>query len=184
MNKYSCEKCAKTFSQKSHYDKHLTRKNPCEIQTDKIKALIDKVVEEKIIELNKKLITNNTKNNITINITEQINISKMSKLELLEKQIELGITKCGSKNKSQLIEFIHSKQLTPDISNICVETNEKNDEIILPISELHVAECKNINYIDLCCGIGGFRVALESFQKKTQISSLIVYCQQISKMML
>ena len=166
MNKYSCEKCAKTFSQKSHYDKHLTRKNPCEIQTDKIKALIDKVVEEKIIELNKKLITNNTKNNITINITEQINISKMSKLELLEKQIELGITKCGSKNKSQLIEFIHSKQLTPDISNICVETNEKNDEIILPISELHVAECKNINYIDLCCGIGGFRVALESFQKK------------------
>ena len=166
MNKYSCEKCAKTFSQKSHYDKHLTRKNPREIQTDKIKALIDKVVEEKIIELNKKLITNNTKNNITINITEQINISKMSKLELLEKQIELGITKCGSKNKSQLIEFIHSKQLTPDISNICVETNEKNDEIILPISELHVAECKNINYIDLCCGIGGFRVALESFQKK------------------
>ena len=166
MNKYSCEKCAKTFSQKSHYDKHLTRKNPCEIQTDKIKALIDKVVEEKIIELNKKLITNNTKNNITINITEQINISKMSKLELLEKQIELGITRCGSKNKSQLIEFIHSKQLTPDISNICVETNEKNDEIILPISELHVAECKNINYIDLCCGIGGFRVALESFQKK------------------
>lgn len=166
MSKYSCEKCAKTFSQKSHYNKHLTRKNPCEIQTDKIKALIDKAVEEKIIELNKKLITNNTKNNITINITKQIDISKMSKLELLEKRIELDITKCGSKNKSQLIEFIHSKQLTPDISNICVETNVKNDEIILPISELHVAECKNINYIDLCCGIGGFRVALESFQKK------------------
>jgi DNA (cytosine-5)-methyltransferase 1 len=166
MGKYSCEKCAKTFSQKSHYDKHLTRKNPCEIQTDKIKALIDKAVEEKIIELNKKMITNNTKNNITINITEQIDISKMSKLELLEKCIELGITKCGSKNKSQLIELIHSKQLTPDISNICVETNVKNNEIILPISELHVAECKIINYIDLCCGIGGFRVALESFQKK------------------
>lgn len=31
MGKYSCEKCAKTFSQKSHYDKHLSRKNPCEI---------------------------------------------------------------------------------------------------------------------------------------------------------
>jgi len=112
------------------------------------------------------MITNNTKNNITINITEQIDISKMSKLELLEKCIELGITKCGSKNKSQLIELIHSKQLTPDISNICVETNVKNNEIILPISEIHVAECKIINYIDLCCGIGGFRVALESFQKK------------------
>jgi hypothetical protein len=53
MGKYSCEKCAKTFSQKSHYDKHISRKNPCEIQTDKIKALIDKAVEEKLIELNK-----------------------------------------------------------------------------------------------------------------------------------
>ena len=76
MGKYSCEKCAKTFSQKSHYDNHLTRKTPCEIQTDKIKALIDKADEEKLIELNKKLILNNTENNITINITEQMDISK------------------------------------------------------------------------------------------------------------
>ncbi len=82
---------------------HLTRKNPCEIQTDKIKELIDKAVEEKLIELNKKLISNNTQNNITINITEQMDISKMSKLELLEKCKELGITKCSSKNKFGLI---------------------------------------------------------------------------------
>ena len=166
MGKYSCGKCAKSFSQKSHYDKHLSRKNHCEIQTDKIKALIDNAVEEKIIELNKKLNSNNTENNITINITEQMDISKMSKLELLEKCKESGITKCSSKNKSELIELIHSKQLTHDIYNICVETTVKNNEIILPISELHVADCKIINYIDLCCGIGGFRVALESFQKK------------------
>ena len=103
MGKYSCEKCTKTFSQKSHYDKHITRKNSCEIQTDKIKALINKTVEEKIIEINKKLISNNNKSNITINIIEQMDTSKMSKLELLEKCKELEITKCNSKNKSQLI---------------------------------------------------------------------------------
>jgi len=74
MGKYSCEKCAKSFSQKSHYDKHISRKNPCEIQTDKIKALIDKAVDEKMIELNKKLILN-----IIINTIEQMDISKMSK---------------------------------------------------------------------------------------------------------
>ena len=162
MGKYSCEKCAKTFSQKSHYDKHLTRKNPCEIQTDKIKALIDKAVEEKLIELNKKMISNNTENNITVNIAEQMDISKMSKLELLEKCKELGITKCSSKNKSQLIELIHSKQLMSDISN---KTTVKKKEIVLPISDIHVADCKIINYIDLCSGIGGFRLALENFQK-------------------
>jgi len=78
MGKYSCEKCAKTFSQKSHYDKHISRKNSCEIQTDKIKALIDKAVDEKINELTIKLKVNNTENNITINITEQMDISKMN----------------------------------------------------------------------------------------------------------
>ena len=82
----------------------------------------------------------------------------MSKLKLLEKCKELNITKCSSKNKSQLIELIHSKQLM-------TETTVKNNEIIHPISEIHVADCKIINYIDLCSGIGGFRVALESFQK-------------------
>ena len=126
MVKYTCEKCAKSFSQKSHYDKHLTRKNSCDVQTDKLKALIDKAVEEKINELNKKLILNNSENNITINSTEQMNTSKMSKSELLEKCKDLGITKCSSKNKSQLIELINEK-------NKLVEhptTNLSNDEIL------------------------------------------------------
>ena len=86
----------------------------------------------------------------------------MSKLQLLEKCKELGITKCSSKNKSQLIELIHSKQLMTDISN---KTTVKNKEIVLQISDIHVVDCKIINYIDLCSGIGGFRVALENFQK-------------------
>jgi len=166
MGKYSCEKCAKTFSQKSHYDKHLTRKNPCEIQTDKIKALIDKAVEEKLIELNKKLISNNIENNITINITEQMDISKMSKLELMEKCKELGTTKCSSKNKSQLLELITSKQSIHNISNNDINASVENTKMTLQTDVLPQSDCKIINYIDLCCGIGGFRVALESFQKK------------------
>jgi len=77
--------------------------------------------------------------------------SKMSKLELLEKCTQLGITKCNSKNKSQLIELVLSKN---GVSNTEIDD-------VLPLTE-----CKIINYIDLCCGIGGFRVALENFQKK------------------
>ena len=59
MVKYSCERCGKEFSQKSHYDSHNRRKTPCENNADKIKALVDKAVEEKIKELNKKLIVKN-----------------------------------------------------------------------------------------------------------------------------
>ena len=84
MGKYSCEKCAKTFSQKSHYDKHISRKNPCEIQTDKIKALIDKSVVDKINELNIKLIVNNTMGDITTNTTNTIMTSTTSKLNNIE----------------------------------------------------------------------------------------------------
>ena len=156
MGKYSCEKCAKTFSQKSHYDKHLTRKNPCEIQTDKIKALIDKAIEEKMIELNKKLILNNTENNITINITEQMDISKMSKLELLEKCKELGITKCSSKNKGDLICLINANTQ----SKKKVETIIEDDgEIINSMIVMSPAEdSQTTNVISLFSGMGGMDV--------------------------
>lgn len=156
MGKYSCKKCAKTFSQKSHYDKHLTRKNPCEIQTDKIKALIDKAVEEKLIELNKKLISNNTENNITINITEQMDISKMSKLELLEKCKELGITKCSSKNKSQLIELINGKNKVVEEPKIILS----NEEIAPQNTQIIEVDTKTLNVIDLFCGCGGMSKGL------------------------
>ena len=60
MVKYSCERCGKEFSQKSHYDSHNRRKTPCENNADKIKALVDKAFEEKLKELNnKKLIVEN-----------------------------------------------------------------------------------------------------------------------------
>ena len=54
MVKYSCERCGKEFSQKSHYESHNRRKTPCENNADKIKDLVDKAVEEKIKELNNK----------------------------------------------------------------------------------------------------------------------------------
>jgi DNA (cytosine-5)-methyltransferase 1 len=156
MGKYSCEKCAKTFSQKSHYDKHLTRKNPCEIQTDKIKVLIDKAVEEKLIKLNKKLISNNTENNITLNITEQMDISKKNKLELLEKCKELGITKCSSKNKSQLIELINCKNKVVEEPKIILS----NEEILHQNTQIIEVDTKTLNVIDLFCGCGGMSKGL------------------------
>jgi site-specific DNA-methyltransferase (adenine-specific) len=57
-----------------------------------------------------------------------MDISKMSKLELLEKCKELGIKKCSSKNKSQLIELIN---LNHKISN----NVEEYKNIIEPITE-------------------------------------------------
>ena len=95
MVKYSCERCGKCFSQKSHYDSHNRRKTPCENNADKIKALVDKAVEEKLKEFNKNLIV-------------------------------------------------------------------KNEEVIVNTEIMDTHQSKEVKYIDLCSGIGGFRIALES----------------------
>ncbi len=160
MGKYSCEKCAKSFSQKSHYDKHISRKNPCEIQTDKIKALIDKAVDEKMIELNKKLILN-----IIINTIEQMDISKMSKIDLLEKCKEMGITKCSSKNKPQLIELINSKQQIPNckLKTEVEETNNiicNSQNIIISTDNTNDNTSYKHTFIEVCAGGGGLSAGL------------------------
>ena len=53
MLKYSCERCGTDFSQKSHYDSHNRRKTSCENNSDKNKA-----VEEKLIVKNEEVIVN------------------------------------------------------------------------------------------------------------------------------
>lgn len=47
-------------------------------------------------------------NSINCNI-EKMDLTKLSKTELLEKCKELGVTKCKTKNKDELIELINSK---------------------------------------------------------------------------
>jgi len=95
-----------------------------------------------------------TENNIPIgiigiiNITEQMDISKLSKLELLEKCRELGITKSGSKNKLQLIELIDKNKVIEEIPR---------NTPITPITE---ADTKTFNVIDLFCGCGGMSKGL------------------------
>ena len=162
----------------------LTRENTCKIQTEKIKA---KAVEENIIELNKNLIFNqNTKK-----ITEQ-DISKMNKLELLEKCKELGITKCSSKTKSQLIELINTKtKLQVNIEEPPVASTKSQD---IPSVDLTTPA---LNVLDLFCGCGGMSKgltdaglnviagidiwdkAIESYNKNYEHKA---YCEDLTKL--
>ena len=78
----------------------------------------------------------------------------MSKLELLEKCKELGITKCSSKNKSQLIELINGKnkvvENSPTSNTQMIEgdeTNVVNAKDVIPVYRLKV--------LSLFCGCGG-----------------------------
>lgn len=88
MVKYSCERCGKGFSQKSHYDSHNRRKTPCENNADKIKAFVDKAVDEKLKELkNEKLIVENEE--------VIVNTDIMQPLENQKKEVKYIDLFCG-----------------------------------------------------------------------------------------
>ena len=85
-----------------------------------------------------------------------MDISKMSKIELLEKCKELGITKCSSKNKSQLYELINDKNKYVEEPKIF----SSNEEISSQNSENIEVDKKKLNIIDLFCGCGGMSKGL------------------------
>lgn len=95
-------------------------------------------------------------------------LTKLSKTELLIKCEELGIKKCKSKNKNELIELINKKK---DDNPVHVQTNiEEDAELIEEHIELdtpnkHIVENKHnpieIKYIDLFCGLGAFHTAFD-----------------------
>ena len=79
MPKYTCERCLKEFSQKSHYDKHQNKKKSCQDNKGKIEEIVENII------INKKLIQNNQEN-VSINTMEQLtkneNESETSKIKI------------------------------------------------------------------------------------------------------
>lgn len=73
-------------------------------------------------------------------------LTKLLKQELLAKCEELGITRYASKNKSQLIELINSKQTTQTIE----EDNSKKE----------IQNTQAYNFIEVCAGGGGLSSGL------------------------
>ena len=132
---------------------------------------IHKTVEEKLIDPHD-IITER-------NIAETMNVAKMSKSKLLETCKELGITKCSSKNKSQLIELIRSKkseeppvlspneeiveQSTSPVTTSPVTTSPVTTSPVTtsPVTTSPVTTSPvTLNVIDLFCGCGGMSKGL------------------------
>ena len=93
-------------------------------------------------ELNKKMIVNNHVNTVTTKITKEMDKTKAELFEICE---GLGFTKYKSKNKSQLVELIQSK------NNINTSADHKTDELlpveIEPVNKL--VKHLNVNKIPI-----------------------------------
>ena len=85
MSKYTCERCLKEFSQKSHYTKHQNKKIPCQDNKGKIEEVVENII------INKKLISSNTmaSNNTMASIkTMRYLGNKTDHLEFIESALD------------------------------------------------------------------------------------------------
>jgi DNA (cytosine-5)-methyltransferase 1 len=90
-----------------------------------------------------------------------MDFSKLSKLELLEKCKELGITKCNSKPKSQLIDLINSRQTMPSGELPSeVDTNINSDSQNIIVSNNNKVDTTSYTFIEVCAGGGGLSAGL------------------------
>ena len=133
MPTYTCERCLKEFSQKSHYNAHLKRKTPCQNNKSKIEEVIEKMVNEKIdSSLQKKL---NIKNENVNVIIETPNNNKMSSLKFEEMKVselkkyckENRIKGISGLKKQDIIKVINDKNTS--LSPIVKWSGGKKDEI-------------------------------------------------------
>lgn len=129
---YTCERCLKEFSQKSHFNTHLKRKNPCQNNKGKIEEVVEKLVNEKIDNsLHKKLIGGN-KNIIiskTNNMNTELKFEEMKVSELKKYCKENGIKGISGMKKQYIISIINNKNKNTSLSPIIKWSGGKKDEI-------------------------------------------------------
>ena len=118
MPKYTCEHCLKEFSQKSHYNKHVNKKRPCQDNKGKIEEVIENII------INKKLIQNNPEN-INTNFMDSDN--KKENKHIIDKPYTFIEVCAGAGGLSKgFIDSGFKPLLLNDTDKYCVETLKKN----------------------------------------------------------
>jgi DNA (cytosine-5)-methyltransferase 1 len=146
MVKYSCERCGKEFSQKSHYDSHNRRKTPCENNTEKNKGNVYKVIEEKLN--NKKLLVENEEVNVNTYIMKQQSQTKKNEINNKLKFIDLC---CGIGGFHYALKNLgYECVMASDINEHCRLNYEENHKI-KPLGDLTKIDVETIPRFDILC---------------------------------
>lgn len=166
MGKYSCERCLKEFSQKSHYDSHKRKTIPCQDTKCKIEEVVENI-------MNKKKLIPSFNQGSTINNM------------LVEN--ESGIPTI-TKSNYQEIKLYYDTILNTD-KDLVVTTNDEPtpiacvEEMINKIPESFWKR-NNIKILDPCCGCGNFPFViyykLNQYHSREHILKNMLYFNDIN----
>jgi|694.fasta_scaffold80392_4 DNA (cytosine-5)-methyltransferase 1 len=108
--------------------------------------------------------------NIICNI-EEMDLTKLTKAELLVRCEELGITTCKSKNKTKLIELINKNLIANPVSVKKTKLIIEDDSEDEPCTAENTLESSKSTYtlVDLFCGTGAFSYAFHQTNKVNTI---------------
>ena len=117
---YTCERCLKEFSQKSHYTKHQNKKIHCQNNKKKIEEVVENII------INKKLISNNTENKIINTMDTKLPKHPQQKLNKISNNVSLYINDANDiADKLNNIDFIYMDP--PYDTNRDFALNSKSD---------------------------------------------------------
>ena len=117
---YTCERCLKEFSQKSHYTKHQNKKIHCQNNKEKIEEVVENII------INKKLISNNTENKIINTMDTKLPKHPQQKLNKISNNVSLYINDANDiADKLNNIDFIYMDP--PYDTNRDFTLNSKSD---------------------------------------------------------
>ena len=147
MPKYTCERCLKSFKQKSHFDRHQKNKKPCQDYKGKIEELVENII------INKKLIVNNTENKITTTMDNECNLDN-EKNNYIPTIDDDFIT----------VKKYYDNVLNKDKSLVLTSNDEPTPidcvtEMVSKIPELFWKN-ENNKILDPCCGCGNFPIVI------------------------
>lgn len=119
MPKYTCERCFKEFSQKSHYDKHQNKKRHCQDNQGKIEEVVENIINKKLISYNPENINTNIN---TMGSIEQATINHNTPKSYTFIEVCAG---AGGLSKG-FIDSGFKPLLLNDTNKYCIETLKLN----------------------------------------------------------
>ena len=123
MVTYACENCNRTFSQKSHFDDHQSRKRPCK-KDNTIEALVEKKVKEALTKTNEIQKIDSEPATIDTDKKETMDYSKKTREELIAVCKEKGIKGYSGKKKEDIVKLLTDAHVN--------EVLAKNEIVIAP----------------------------------------------------